>query len=490
MPHRCMFDHQKGGSRRSSAVCAIGVSFCLGILLFSPSAAAIGTIFSGPTSGEPGSVFFNPAAMTLVRGHQLSLSGTVNFLRAQYQAARLDPNTLDPVTDEPLPFPEASLLAASPDPTLSFVSDLNTEKLRIGLGVTLPLGSGAAWDATYGGRPASTRYYALGAQLGQLYIGPFAAYRINKYISVGIGVDFIVSILRQEVLTDFGAKINQVVCKQAGGTGCGLDTPLRREDSRFDGLAVSEGVGFGVGFSAGILLTPTPWLRFGASIHTGAIGGHVTTPSDFTVDVPPALVDTVDDIGLPRSVLPDISAKGDVLIPSPIMLLFGVTAEVAKGLELTFDYWWTESSGNSVFLVAVTHNDEAGLIQDQAIVGGQRDTMVLTGRAEYQILNDLRAAFRFEFSPNARPETFVSPVAIDFDKVGFGLGAAWSPIDWLTISLQYTHFVFFGRTVTQSEYGPIANPTTPEIASLDKPDPSGRYSAQADRFGLGMIAKF
>ena len=201
------------------------------LLLAAPARAAmVGSIFSGPTSGDPAAIYWNPGAMPLMRGTKALGFGAISFIRLHHQ--RLTPSLYDKQM-----YPQANVFVPKPALALGVVTDATLKDFRFGVGVTLPILDGAGWDDKYGGKEASTRYFALNARLGFIKISPAVAYRISRHISVGVGIDIVGVMLTHEVMTDFGAKINQMACDM-NNTQCMVDAPLPREDPSMDALNI------------------------------------------------------------------------------------------------------------------------------------------------------------------------------------------------------------------------------------------------------------
>lgn len=452
------------------------------LLLVAPSARAalVGNIFSGPTTGDAAAIYQNPGAMTLMQGTQSLAFGAVSGIRLHYQR-----DTVSAFDGQP--FPRANVFVPKPNLAAGVVTDATLKDFRFGLGVALPIIEGASWDKEYDGRPSSTRYYALDARLAFFKIEPAVAYRIARFISVGVGMDIIGVMLRHNVMTDFGARINQMACAVNSTAQCPLDAPFAREDASLDAPTVIDGMGWGVGVFAGALITPVPWLRIGGSFHSG--GGKVTVPADLSVELPKTVTDYLSS-NLPSVSLPELKATGDVETVSPMTATAGIAAQITDKLELAADLHWINFSSTAVMLGVIREADPLNLIQDQVLIKGRRDSYLVGLRGAYQVLPTLRVALRLEYENNSRPETFTSPVSIDFEKYSFHLGAAW----WITknvgVTAEYGHYFLPTREIKRSYFSPNASPATPEEAGLDKPSPTGRYSIEVDRFGLGMLLGF
>jgi long-subunit fatty acid transport protein len=263
--------------------------------------------------------------------------------------------------------------------------------------------------------------------------------------------------------------------------------PLSREDPTYDAPTVIDGMGWGVGVFAGVLVTPLPWLRLGGSFHSGA--GTVSIPVDLSVDLPQAVTDYLST-NLPTVSLPAIEAEGKVETVSPMIVTAGIAADVTSKLELAADLHWIDYSSTTVMKGIVSKPDPLGLIGAQVLVKGRRDSFLVGLRGAYRILPSLRAALRLEYENNSRPEEWTSPISIDFTKYSFHLGVAWQMTRNVAVSLEYGHFFMPDRNIKRSNFAPNADATTPEEQGVDKPSPTGRYWIDVDRVGLGIALGF
>ena len=449
------------------------------LLLTAPARAAlVGNIFSGPTTGDPASLYWNPGAMTLMRGTQAMGFGAVSFIRLHHK--RSTPSAFDNRL-----YPQADVFVPKPALAMGVVTDATLKNFRFGVGVSLPILDGAGWSEKYEGKAASTRYFALNARLGFIKIAPAAAYRISRHISVGVGLDIVGVMLNHEVMTDFGAKINQMAC-QMDSTKCMIDSPLAREDPAMDALTTIDGFGWGVGVFAGVLISPAPWLRIGAGFHSGA--GGVKIPVDMEVQLPDAVTGYVKK-NMPSVSLPALTAVGEVVAHSPMIVTAGVAIAPTKDLEVAVDLNWIDYSETAVMIGNVTKSSSS-LIGSQVLIK-DRDDAFLTGlRVTYRVFSWLTTAARFEYENNTRPEEFVTPVSVDFFKWSIHLGAAFRPLPWLTLTLEYGHYFLPGRDITESRFAPNADSTTAEEDGFDKPSPTGRYWIEVDRVGMGAAVSF
>jgi long-subunit fatty acid transport protein len=209
---------------------------------------------------------------------------------------------------------------------------------------------------------------------------------------------------------------------------------------------------------------------------------------DLSVEVPQAALDYLNN-NLPSVTVPELTATGEVKTTAPMICTAGVSVSPVRQLELKVDIHWINYSSTAV-MIGNVNNSTTTLIGDQVLIKA-RDDALLTGlQANYRFPFELTGALRLEYDRNSSPELYASPVSIDFHRFSFHIGGAWQATRWLALTLEYSHYIILDRTITQSRFGPSANPTTPEEQGFDKPSPTGRYFVEADRLGLGLLFNF
>lgn len=460
---------------------ALRVALASLILCYSARAhgSPVGSIFAGTTAADPSSPYWNAAAMTRLRGTHIEVYGALSAIRVRYQ--RDTPSGFDH-----LPYPEADFSIANPDPMFGAVTDFGLRDFRFGVSLSIPWADGAAWAKTYDGRPASTRYHGLNSAVGQMMIGPAVAYEINRYISVGLGIDITALLVQHQFLVDYGARLNQLLCARLGATTCPIDAPLPREDPTYSGRAEINGFGWDVGVFGGLLVTPFPWLRLGVGVHSNAF--DMTIPADIQVEVPPAVVEFARQ-NLPTLEPVPLFGEGEITFRSPIIVTAGIGLQPIERLEVAFDMHWMQLSRTAVVSGFVRRSNNS-LLDEIVTVKGRHDHFLLALHGAYALLPDLLLGLRIELSTNARPEEFVTPTSVDTYKLSFHAGVIWDLTSWFGIIGEYGHYVLFSRDVRVSRFGPNAFPTTALEQGFDTTSPTGQYSADADRFGLGFRFRF
>ncbi len=453
---------------------------CTGVLLLilhSPGAAADpGSIFSGPTSADALASYWNPAAMTMLPpGGHIQLHSTVMYARVSYQR-----DTLNPYDGQP--YAEATLETPLPDPSLGVVFNAGLEDFRFGVSVTMPSMDGAKWDPVQGGKAASTRHYATEGMIIQLSLQPSVAYRINRYISVGIGMDIFMLMVESTVLADFGARINGYANRFCP-SNCPLNPVVRREDPRLDAETTVSGSAWGTGGFIGVLISPLRWLHLGAIFRSG--GGEVQIPIDLEVKIPDTLNDELNKKSL-QHLVPELKARGSMSMVVPMSLAAAITVGPLWRFMLSADVRWVNRAKTGLNMVSI-HQATSNMITDQSMILLNTDYVMIGARVELHPLEVLKLAFRFEYSPVTVPDEFLTPISMDFESYSLHIGLGWQITPWMGLLVEYTHYFLPAREISVSRFGPNPKPLTMIEEGFDRPRPTGRYEVKNDRFGLGFV---
>jgi long-chain fatty acid transport protein len=176
-------------------------------------AAAMGTAFVA-VADDPSAIAHNPAGLTQLTG--TNIYGGPTFVIPSTSYTSLSGQSED--TDFQIFFP----------PQLFVSSDLKTKNMRFGIGIYSPFGiGGRKWD-----KNGLTKYSSIENMIATISINPTIAYRVLPTLSLGAGIDFMIS------KTKGDKKIDQSVF----GAG--------------DGKVSIDALGTGWGFNLGILFMP------------------------------------------------------------------------------------------------------------------------------------------------------------------------------------------------------------------------------------------
>jgi len=396
-----------------------------GFAIMEQSVKELGQAFSGaPTNTEDGSmVFFNPAAMSQVRGKVVSVSGyliapSVNFKNSASQLSPL-------VGGAPLQGgnggDSASLVAI---PNFYYVQSL-TERIGFGLGVNTPFGMRNRYNSDWKGR-----YQAIESELETININPALSLKITDKISFGAG--FNIQYLRAKLTNaiDFGT-----VCLQAlGPVSCASQGLLPQTA---DGHVALKGDSIGLGYNFGIFYTPNQDTRLGVS-YRSKIDHNVKGNANFsTPGSAVALTQNGSFI--------DTSGRTSVTMPDNVM--FGIYHRINSRWAISADALWTRWSH-----IQELRTEFSSAQPDEVQNLKWEDTWRYAFGISYFSQTDkwtFRTGFAYDQSPvpNSR---FRSPRIPDNDRYWLTAGFTYALLENINLHGAYAHLFFADPSINRS----------------------------------------
>ena len=164
-----------------SIASAASITQASSFALIEQSASGQGASYAGAAAiGEDAStIFFNPAAMTLLSGTQIVVAGHIIKPDASYTDKG---STTANLPTSPLSGPNSSTGDAAFIPNFYYATELDSG-VRVGVGVNVPFGLATDYDNGWVGR-----YHALRSEIQTININPSIAWKATDTISVGFGV--------------------------------------------------------------------------------------------------------------------------------------------------------------------------------------------------------------------------------------------------------------------------------------------------------------
>jgi long-chain fatty acid transport protein len=213
--------------QRAELIVAIILFFCLlpGISLASnpvegAKAASMGTAFVA-IADDPSAIAHNPAGLVQLKG--TNIYGGMTFVIPS--TTYTNPSGQSEDTKFQVFFP----------PHLYLSSDFGMKDMRFGVGIYSPFGiGGAKWS-----KEGLTRYCSTENMIATLAINPTFAYKVLPSLSIGIGMNYMLSRTQAKRMVD--------------------QSLFNKED----GELILKGIGDGWGYNFGILFTPHERLSLG-----------------------------------------------------------------------------------------------------------------------------------------------------------------------------------------------------------------------------------
>jgi long-subunit fatty acid transport protein len=440
-------------------------------MLACPSAARanpVGTVFSGPTDGDGASIFWNPAAMSLLEKSDLQIVANLFLAQASYQRDGIDSQTGGA-------FPRVSLLAPRPEPVIALVIDkLWHRHLRLGLALSIPSVDGAAWPETVTLADGTTilgptRYHVTNATLANIYGQIGASVRLHRVISLGFALNLVGTYLSSSKHLDL---LNQEPLRSM--VPC-ASNPFGCENPMFSAPTEVHGSGFSVGASFGVLVEPVPRLRIGLSYQT---------PVKMSVNATIA-VDTSKLEAFARQYFPSlmplaVNGNATIAITIPQRVHAAVAVDVHPKVELQAGFHWINAKAANLYVGVLTQKTSTLLPDTVPSAFVRSDQLNFNFRTLYRISPRWKAAVQLLYEPAAVPDDFLAPNNVDFSALTITLGGHVLVWKTLGIGATFSQVVAFSRDAATTSFG------NDRAVPFNLPDPSGHYDANAERVGLDL----
>ena len=192
-PRRSFTWRARGGMALAIVACASFTeqSVAIAVPIDEPQVGGIG--FSGPTTGDVAAVYWNPAALALVHGPQITVAGTLHLQETSVQGSDVAPGTglsYAPVRandrNHPLTWP------TGPGAFAGVAYDVGGDRFTLAVATYMPFVERTTYqlpESTSG----PTRYHRIQADLRNLALVPALAVRLAGDLRVGVAPGFLFS---------------------------------------------------------------------------------------------------------------------------------------------------------------------------------------------------------------------------------------------------------------------------------------------------------
>jgi long-chain fatty acid transport protein len=405
-------------------ILSIGIAMCncpqvasaAGLLLLDQSAMYEGASFAGATAraDDPSTLFFNPAGMARLPDIQVSISASIIDGQAHLISAS-GSHAADlggsPILGSVGAFGGTSVL---PD---VYVTGQIAPDWHLGLSVTSPFGILTQYDTA-----SVVRYYAQTTQLRTIDIAPSIAWQAIPSLSLGASL----------IVETADGHLSQAIDFGGIGAAAGL-APLGFLPGRADGSVTLRGNDVTLGFQIGALFTPDPATNIGVSYRSAMF--HTLSGTEKFGGVPAPFAQAFPNQNATLSeTMPDI-------------LSVGIAREIGR-FTLLADLAWT-NWGRDHELTTVGSSG-ASSVTPQNWHGAWRVSL----GADYKATDTLtlRAGTAWDQSPV--PDATRNPATPDADRVWLSVGASWSPVRRVALSVAYAHLFVSDGTIALTSGGP------------------------------------
>jgi long-chain fatty acid transport protein len=361
-------------------------SFAAGFRLPEAGAKAMGMGFAfTAVADDPSAIYFNPAGLTQLQGQNVMLGATyVNLDGADFTGTTpLTGGATRSETQKSLSFviPNAYYTKTTSDGYIAF-----------GIGVFAPFGNGQEYPS-----PSIFQNQITKIDLQTIVVNPTIAFKINEYLSVGVGIDYMYGILNNY-------DTNQGIFKTH-----------------------YEGTGDAWGYNFGLLLKPTNNLKVGfnyrSAFKISVKDGDWTVSDNTTTSFPVGTTKASADLSLPAT-----AALG--------------VAYTLDRLTLSADADWTFWSSYNELKIVNTGFPPYSVTRAKNWV----DVCALRLGAEYRVTDPLALRAGFVYDPTPTPANTMGPELPDATRLNYMVGVGYK-IGKVTIDVAGMYVDKLDRTV-------------------------------------------
>lgn len=473
----------------------LGASTAGAVPIDEPQIGGIG--FSGPTTGDLGAVYWNPAAVGLIRGLRLTVAGTATLGTTSVTRSSIDPTTgaaFSPAETrdrfQPIAWP------VGPGGFAGASYDVGGDRFTLAFASYMPFLDRGRYQAADGEVPA-TRYHRISADLRNLALVSALSIRFAGDLRLGVAPGALFSTGRMS--------FTESTC---AATGC----PPGTGDARADlgtGLGIfSSSFAFTLG--AGAYYRKRAW-EFGASFSSrplGEVAGSAVITGDSSRVSRP--------IGVPGGVATCTSGEiqngecvfrvfADVAYKLPDTIAAAVAWHPRAGWELGVIGRMLIFPDNDAVDIRLTGTAlaEAGVPAHIVLHRGYGTVIDTRVRVAAWVNQRLRVGAGLRFEGSALAKGDISPAAVDGRKLQPTAMILFRPVKFLWVGAGYGFTYMFPVT---SSGGPFDEGAAAGCAAaggdlnaancvqlrqgLARPMADGRYTSVRHDFTLSLSAQF
>ena len=405
-----------------------------GFAIKETSGTQLGQAFAGAGAlkGDVSAMWNNPATMTTLKGHHFAAAASYIMPSAKFKEGG---SSTDQASNNGGDGGEKALV-----PALYAMWSIQ-DNMKLGLAVTVPFGLEIKYK-----EDSRLRHHAVKSALKTVNINPNVAYKVNDFVSLGLGVSF------QRAEVELTRKLNQA--------------PVGAADADFK----AKGSDWGAGFNVGALVTPWEGGRIGVAYRS-----KISHGLDGETDVSTIHAGLVAAYGNNNV----IAGKTDITadLTTSDSLDFSFAQDLGDAWTVMASAVWTRwNHFNELEIKRKSNGGTVGAVERQ----GWKNVWFFALGANWKMSENctLRAGVAYDQSPiNDTHRTVKLP---GNDRTWLSAGADWKFADWGKVGLTYTHIFIKDGKINQTASAGTALANTVQ----------GKVRNKVDIIGLQANFKF
>lgn len=449
-----------------------------GFQLIEQNASGLGNAYAGQAAGarNASAIFFNPANLTLVKGKQLVLAGSMIQIKNGFTDAGSTRPFLPPSTVLPVPLGgdggDPGGWAPVPNFYLSYQA---SDRTWLGVGVNAPFGLKTEWESDWIGR-----FHGIKSDVKTININPTIALKLSDTLSVGGGASYQKLDATLTGSVPYGGVAAAIGAAVGGTAGMGAIlgqigglAGLARE-----GVATIDGDSWAWGWNAGAT------IHFGKDSHLAvSYRSKIKHDVEGTVafDNAPAFNTSLPGgVGQIGAAINSRFAAGDVTttmeLPDTLSVAFSAAGEKA---ELLADY--TRTGWSSVQDLTIRRTDATATVVSSVPLNFE-DTWRMGVGLNYKLSEKTKLRLGYAFDKAPVQDVYRTPRLPDADRNWAAAGLEFKLGKSGTVDLGYSHI--FIKEATSN----LPNQDTPTSAPAGIL--LGTYKGSVNIFAAGFHYSF
>lgn len=395
------------------------------------------------TADDATATLVNPALLVKAEGLTADV-GSLVFYHPSMITYRRDPDELSPAGYREV----ATENDSSVIPYAGITYHGKDARWAFGLGVHVPFAEDLRWPGN-----GPQRYWATSSEFSFIYLTPSAAVRLGDRFAIGAGPTVVRFEGEIRTKLDFGSLAGHP------------------EDPAFDGNALLQGDGNGVGFNFGVLWQPHDRIDVGLG-YLSAVS--FTADGTREVGIP---IQLQQALGLPAKI---VFTREELEVRMPEIWRVGASFEATKDLTLMAEVQFVDRSSEEFTLKNLGSTSPEILPDSVEPLTPEPFSSALTYKVGGEYTHD-DWAFRLGavVDQNGVPDASMSPAGVDTRKfeATAGVGYTWNKARF---DLAYARVFGDERHVTESEF---KNRISERTAN-------GLYQVDTNIIALGLQLRF
>jgi long-chain fatty acid transport protein len=394
-----------------------GTAAAAGFALIEQSGSGMGNAFAGGAAAvDDASVqFFNPAAITELKGTQFSVAAHSVMPSAKLTDASARETTLGNIPyTTPGAAEDGGVNAIVPN--LYFVNDINPQT-KFGLSISVPFGLSTDYSNDWIGR-----YHGIKSSVETININPVLAFKLNDRLSLGGGIS------AQHISAELTSAIDSgALCVGLGGGGACAGLGLTPGNNATDSYAKIKGDDWGYGFNLGLLYKPMDGTRVGVA-YRSSVKQSLEGDATFTRS---AAFNTF--LGA-STLFTNTSLNADIDLPATLSV--SAAHALSTQLELMGDITWTQ--WNKFKELRVKYGNPAQ--PDSVTTENWRNTLRYSAGLAYKLDDRMKLRGGVAYDQTPVPDDEHRTVRLpDNNRTWIALGMTYAASSQLSFDVGYAH---------------------------------------------------